>query len=153
MEKQFIEEAVRLALENVEKYGGEPFGAVIVKNGEIISSGVNEVERDHDPTAHAELLVIRDACQKLNTTDLSDCVLYASGEPCPMCLGAIYWANLKRVYYAYSLHDAEEVGLSSEYIYNQIASRNKEIVYQHVKVPLSLENPLKYWSKKMGKNV
>lgn len=147
MEPRFLEEAIRLAIENVEQDGGTPFGAVIVKNGEIVARGVNEMERSCDPTAHAELLAIRRACQKLNTTDLSDCVLYASGEPCPMCLGAIYWANIKEVYYAYSLKDAERVGLSSAYIYRQISEQDKDIVYKHVKIDTAQPNPLLIWKK------
>ncbi|MGK9983419.1 nucleoside deaminase, partial [Salmonella enterica subsp. enterica] len=90
---------------------GKPFGAVIVKDGQIVATGVNDVLATHDPTAHAEMQAIREASRLLGKTDLSDCHLYASGEPCPMCLGAIYWSQIKDVYYAYSGEEAAEVGL------------------------------------------
>jgi len=146
MEAKFMKEAIRLAVENVLKFGGKPFGAVLVKDGEIIARAVNEVEREFDPTAHAELLTIKDACKQLKTLDLSDCVLYASGQPCPMCLSAIYWANIKEVYFAYSLSDAGKVGLSSEYIYNQISAEHKEISFRQFHV--DSENPLNIWYEK-----
>ncbi|MEG1587102.1 MAG: nucleoside deaminase, partial [Bacteroidales bacterium] len=93
---EFMQKAIELSIENVEK-GGGPFGAIIVKGDEIIASGTNRVTADHDPTAHAEVNAIRNACKKLNTFDLSGCVIYSSCEPCPMCLSAIYWANLDKL--------------------------------------------------------
>lgn len=110
--EKFMQKAIELAKEN-EKQGGQPYGAVIVKDGEIISTGVNQMHLKTDPTAHAELLAIQEAARKLNTLDLSDCELYASGEPCPMCLATIYWANIKTVYYA-----EEATGLS-QFIYEE----------------------------------
>ena len=93
-----MRKAIELSIENV-KNGGGPFGAVIVKDGEIVATGVNRVTANHDPTAHAEVSAIRAACQKLGTFDLSGCEIYTSCEPCPMCLGAIYWAHLDKIYY------------------------------------------------------
>src|SRR5210317_1865231 len=97
---QYMEMAIDLAKENVESGKGGPFGAVIVKNGKVISSAMNEVTSTDDPTAHAEVVAIRRACQMLKTYQLDACEIYSSCEPCPMCLGAIYWARLSRVYYA-----------------------------------------------------
>lgn len=102
---KWLEETIQMALENVDN-GGGPFAAIVVKNGEIIGQGTNLVHVNNDPSAHAELLAIREACATLSSTDLSDCVLYASGEPCPMCLGAAYWATVGKIYYACSKADA-----------------------------------------------
>ena len=101
----WLEQAIRMAKENAAK-GDGPFAAIVVRNGEIVGTGVNRVGSEHDPTAHAELLAIREACIRLARTDLSDCTLYASGEPCPMCMGAIYWAKPGAVYYACSKAEA-----------------------------------------------
>ena len=103
-DKEYMREAIRLADESV-KNGGGPFGAVIVKDGEIIAGRSNSVTIDNDPTAHAEVNTIREACRKLGTFDLSDCVIYTSCEPCPMCLGAIYWARISRIYYGNTKKD------------------------------------------------
>ena len=120
MEKiDFMREAVRLSAENV-KNGGGPFGAVIVKNGEIIATGVNRVTANNDPTAHAEVSAIRAAGQKLGTFDLSGCDIYTSCEPCPMCLGAIYWAHLDRMYYACNKDDAADAGFDDSFIYKEL---------------------------------
>lgn len=105
--ENWLAQTIQMAVENVQN-GGGPFAAVIVKDGEIIGRGTNLVHLQHDPSAHAELLAIREACEKLQSTDLSSCVLYASGEPCPMCLGAAYWANLHTIYYACSKAEAYE---------------------------------------------
>lgn len=105
--QQWLEQAIRLAELNVNS-GGGPFAALVVKDGRIVGRGVNSDHLDHDPTAHAELLAIREACIHLETTDLSDCTLYASGEPCPMCMGAIYWARPGSVYYACSKQEAAD---------------------------------------------
>ncbi len=119
--EQFMKLAIELAYDNTKNKKGKPFGAVIVKDGEIVAKGVNNVLETHDPTAHAELLAIRQASLTLGTSDLSDCEIYASGEPCPMCLSAIYWANLKCVYYSYTAQEEEEIGLGTKYVYEQIA--------------------------------
>ena len=119
-DKAFMREAIRLATESVEK-GGGPFGAVIVKDGEIIAESSNSVTIDNDPTAHAEVNAIRKACKKLGTFDLSGCVVYTSCEPCPMCLGAIYWAHIGRIYYGNSRKDAAAIDFADDFIYEELA--------------------------------
>lgn len=118
-DKIFMREAIRLATESVSN-GGGPFGAVIVRDGEIIAGSSNRVTIDNDPTAHAEVNTIRQACQKLGTFDLSDCVIYTSCEPCPMCLGAIYWAHLKCVYYGNTKKDARDIDFADDFIYEEL---------------------------------
>ena len=114
-----MREAIRLADESV-KNGGGPFGAVIVKDGEIVAGRSNSVTIDNDPTAHAEVNTIRAACRKLGTFDLSDCVIYTSCEPCPMCLGAIYWARLSRIYYGNTKKDAAAIDFADDFIYKEL---------------------------------
>ncbi|OFX47168.1 MAG: tRNA-specific adenosine deaminase [Bacteroidetes bacterium GWA2_30_7] len=117
--KKYMHEAIKLSIDNVKNNGG-PFGAVIVKNGKIISKGVNRVTDLNDPTAHAEVNAIREASQKLNSFDLSGCEIYTSCEPCPMCLGAIYWARLDKVYFANNKTDAKKIGFDDSFIYEEI---------------------------------
>lgn len=112
--------AIDLATENVKNNGG-PFGAVIVKDGEVVASGTNRVTDSCDPTAHAEVSAIRAACKALDTFDLSGCEIYSSCEPCPMCLSAIYWAHLDRLYFAADRHDAARSGFDDEFIYDELA--------------------------------
>lgn len=119
-DKYFMTRCVEAAVEGLEK-GGGPFGAVITSDGEIVSEAFNRVVLNHDPTAHAEILAIRDASLKLGTHDLSNCILYTSCEPCPMCLGAVYWSGIRRVYYAYDRKDAEKAGFSDKMIYDEIS--------------------------------
>ena len=119
-QKKFMREAIRLSLENVQSGKGGPFGAIIVKNGEMIATGVNEVTGTNDPTAHAEIIAIRNACEKLNSFQLDDCEIYCSCEPCPMCLGAIYWTRLKAVYFANTKKDAAEINFDDNSIYQEI---------------------------------
>lgn len=121
MEKEytFMREAVALAAKNANGNGGGPFGAVIVKDGKIISAASNSVTPDNDPTAHAEVNAIRQACKQLGTHDLTGCVLYTSCEPCPMCLSAAYWAHVDKIYFAADRNDAEKAGFSDAFIYNQ----------------------------------
>ena len=114
-----MREAIRLADESV-KNGGGPFGAVIVKDGEIVAGRSNSVTIDNDPTAHAEVNTIREACRKLGTFDLSDCVIYTSCEPCPMCLGAIYWARISRIYYGNTKKDAAAIDFADDFIYKEL---------------------------------
>lgn len=116
---EFIEQAVDLATQNVHS-GGGPFGAVIVQNGTIIATGSNKVTLNNDPTAHAEVVAIREACLALNTWNLAETELYSSCEPCPMCLGAIYWAGIKTVYFAATREDAAIAGFSDALIYDEI---------------------------------
>ncbi len=117
--KKFMLEAIHLAEENV-KVGGGPFGAVIVKEGRIIGTGVNAVVRHNDPTAHAEVRAIREACKALETFDLSGAVIYTSCEPCPMCMGAIYWAHIDKVYYGNNKRDAGAIGFDDSFIYKEL---------------------------------
>lgn len=120
-EKKFMEEAIRLAVENAKNGTGGPFGAVIVKDGEVIAACGNSVTPDNDPTAHAEVNAIREACRKLGVFQLEGCEIYASCEPCPMCLGAIYWARPAKVYYASTKEDAALAGFDDSFIYKEIA--------------------------------
>lgn len=120
MEKKFMNRALELAREGMKKNQGGPFGCVIVKNGSIIAEGNNRVTSDHDPTAHAEIIAIRNACRILNSFQLNDCEIYTSCEPCPMCLGAIYWARPKRVYYAANREDAAKAGFDDDFIYKEL---------------------------------
>lgn len=119
MKNKFLNEAIHLSIENVKK-GGGPFGAVIVKNNKIIATGVNSVVKNNDPTAHAEIQAIREACKRLNSFNLSGCMIYSSCEPCPMCLGAIYWAHLDKVYYSNSRKDAQDIGFADNLIYSEL---------------------------------
>ena len=119
-QKKFMREAIRLSMENVQSDNGGPFGTIIVKNGKIIATGVNEVTKSNDPTAHAEMIAIRNACEKLNSFQLDGCDIYCSCEPCPMCLGAIYWARPKSIYFANSKKDAAEINFDDNVIYQEI---------------------------------
>jgi tRNA(Arg) A34 adenosine deaminase TadA len=119
MKEDFMRKAIALSVENVQK-GGGPFGAVIVKGDEIVATGVNRVTSNCDPTAHAEVSAIREASRKLGTFDLSGCEIYTSCEPCPMCLGAIYWAHLDRMYYGNTKEDAKEIGFDDSFIYKEL---------------------------------
>lgn len=119
-DEELMREAIRLSEENV-RAGGGPFGAVIAHDGRIIARGANRVTPNHDPTAHAEISAIRAACQALGTFDLTGCTIYSSCEPCPMCLGAIYWAHLDKLYYGNDQHDAAHIGFDDAFIYEELA--------------------------------
>ena len=118
-DKNFMRQAIRLANESVER-GGGPFGAVIVKDGEVIAGSSNSVTIDNDPTAHAEVNTIREACRKLRTFDLSGCTIYTSCEPCPMCLGAIYWARIGKIFYGNTRKDARDIQFADDFIYEEL---------------------------------
>ena len=118
-DKQYMREAIRLANESVER-GGGPFGAVIVKDGEVIAGSSNSMTIDNDPTAHAEVNTIRQACRKLGTFDLSGATIYTSCEPCPMCLGAIYWARISRIFYGNNRKDARDIDFADDFIYEEL---------------------------------
>jgi guanine deaminase len=120
-DSHFMEKAIELALNNVLSNQGGPFGAVVVKDGQIIGVGKNEVTGTNDPTAHAEVQAIRDACRNLNDFQLDDCEIYTSCEPCPMCIGAIYWARPKAVYYACTKQEAAKIGFDDQFIYDQLS--------------------------------
>ncbi len=117
---RFLADALRLAEDNARSGRGGPFGAVVVQGGRVIAEGVNLVTGAHDPTAHAEIVAIREACRRLGTFDLSGCEIYASCEPCPMCLGAVYWARLDRLVYAATREDAAAAGFDDALIYDEI---------------------------------
>ena len=120
MTSPFMARAIELSIENVRSGQGGPFGAVVVQNGSVIAEGVNQVTLTNDPTAHAEVLAIRQACKKLGFFELKACELYTSCEPCPMCLGAIYWARLSRVYFGSSAADASQAGFDDSFIYGEL---------------------------------
>lgn len=119
--QDFLQKAIQLAIDNVKSNRGGPFGAIVVKDGEIIGRGVNTVTIHYDPTAHAEIQAIRDACKHLQHFQLEDCIIYTSCEPCPMCFGAIYWARPKKVYFACSKEDAAQAGFDDQFIYDELA--------------------------------
>jgi len=118
--KKLMQEAIKCSLFGMDNNAGGPFGAVIVKDNEIIAKGWNKVTSTNDPTAHAEVTAIREACKKLGTFDLSGCELYTSCEPCPMCLSAIYWARIKKIYYANTRKDAADINFDDDFIYKEI---------------------------------
>ena len=119
MDKAFMQRAIDLSIENVDG-GGGPFGAVIVRDGEIIATGVNRVTANNDPTAHAEVNAIRAACSKVASFKLTGCTIYTSCEPCPMCLSAIYWAGISRIFYGNTKEDAEAIHFGDKFIYEEI---------------------------------
>lgn len=119
---RFLDRAIELAVTSVSHEKGGPFGAIIVQNNRIIATGYNQVTAHNDPTAHAEIVAIRAACQKLQSFQLTDCILYTSCEPCPMCLGAIYWARLAKIFYAGSRQQAAAAGFDDSFIYQQVAT-------------------------------
>jgi tRNA(Arg) A34 adenosine deaminase TadA len=112
--------AIQLSIEGVRSGHGGPFGSVIVKDGKIIAEAANQVTSNNDPTAHAEVLAIRKACESLRCFELKNCELYTSCEPCPMCLGAIYWARLSRIYFANTAEDAAKIGFDDSFIYSEL---------------------------------
>lgn len=116
---RFMQMAIDLSVKNVDE-GGGPFGAVIVKDGEVISTGVNRVVLNNDPTAHAEVTAIRNACEKLHTFELDGCTVYSSCEPCPMCLSALYWAGVSRICYGNTKEDARKIEFDDSFIYDQL---------------------------------
>lgn len=118
--RRYMLDAIALAAKNARSSTGGPFGAIVVKGGEIISTAVNTVTTDKDPTAHAEVNAIRAACRKLGTFDLTGCTLYSSCEPCPMCLSAAYWAHIEKIYFATDRKAAEKAGFSDAFIYDQL---------------------------------
>ncbi|WP_210367651.1 nucleoside deaminase [Bacillus sp. REN3] len=144
-----MKRAVELALDNV-KEGGQPFGAVLAKGNQAISEGVNELHKKHDVSGHAELLAIRRAQELLKTDDLSGFTMYASGEPCPMCLTAMYFAGIKEVYYCQSAEDAANAGLGkSRFIYEELKKQKAEREMHMAQMPLQedQQNPMKLWEK------
>jgi guanine deaminase len=120
MKLKFMRAAIRLSLQKMRGNQGGPFGAVVVRRGKIVGRGWNRVTSGNDPTAHAEVVAIREACRRLKTFQLDDCEMYASCEPCPMCLAAGYWARLRRIYYANTRQDAAAIGFDDEFLYREV---------------------------------
>lgn len=149
---KFLKRAIKLAEQNVINNQGGPFGAVIVKDGIIISEAVNTVTGSHDPTAHAEINAIRQACEKLNSFQLEGCEIYSSCEPCPMCLGAIYWARPQKLYFAASHLDAADVGFDDSFIYHEIRQPIdlRSIPTQQINLPENTK-PFEAWAMLDGK--
>ena len=125
MKNRFMSRAIELSIESV-KSGGGPFGSVIIKNNEIISEGMNRVTKNNDPTAHGEIVAIRNACKNLNDFSLKGCELYTSCEPCPMCLSAIYWSRIDKIYYANTRDDAKKIDFDDSLIYSELTKKIKE---------------------------
>ncbi len=150
--KLFLREAIKLARENVATGRGGPFGAVIVKDGQIIARGSNQVLGSKDPTMHAEVDAIRTACKKLNHFELKDCIIYSSCEPCPMCLGAIYWARPKALYFAADRHTAAKHGFDDKFIYDEIVKEPAQRGIKTVCITLEeREEPFERWDQKEDK--
>lgn len=150
---KFMKAAIKEERKGVLKGDGGPFGAVIVKDNKIIARGHNMVLKTKDPTAHAEIVTIRKACKKLKSFHISDCILYTSCEPCPMCLAAIYWANIKKVYFGCNRQDAEDIGFSDKMIYDEFKNEVKVAVEL---VNIDREFCLKgfeYWKNKSNKTM
>jgi guanine deaminase len=149
--QDYLNEAINIASENQEK-GGGPFGAIIVKDGEIIAESGNTVTLDNDPTSHAEINVIRKACKKLDNFELKGCVLYSSCEPCPMCLGAIYWSRLDAVYFSASKEDAKDAGFDDSFIYKElnIPPENRSIPMFQIGRSMGLK-PFEEWKMREDK--
>ena len=136
MDERFLHEAIRLSIDKMQAGEGGPFGAVVVRDGRIVGVGWNRVTSTNDPTAHAEIAAIRDACSRLGTFRLADCELYASCEPCPMCLAAIYWARIERLYYAAGREDAARAGFDDAWLHQQIVrwqAKRSLVTAQHLR--------------------
>ena len=150
-DEEYLREAILEAEKSVDK-GGGPFGAVLVKNGEVIARSGNTVIADNDPTAHAEVNVIRQAGSQLHTFDLQGTIIYASCEPCPMCLGAIYWANIDRVVFAASREEAADAGFRDAMIYTELALPPTQRHLPHSHLPLQEKSdPFRKWEEKVNK--
>jgi guanine deaminase len=149
-DKKFLEETIRIAVGNVESGRGGPFAALVVKNGEVIAGGTNQVTTANDPTAHAEVVAIRNACERLGYFQLEGCTVYSSCEPCPMCLGAIYWARPARLVFAATRSDAAAAGFDDEFIYSELAkpSAGRRIPTEHLVLPEGIQ-PFAAW-KNLG---
>lgn len=152
-DKNYLHQAIEIAKESIVN-GGGPFGAVIVRDDKIISEASNKVVLNNDPTAHAEILAIRQACSRLQKFELNDCILYASCEPCPMCLGAIYWSGIQKVVYSSDRIDAERAGFDDKFIYNEIMLETSErgITFMRLSDPAA-EEVFRMWNEKNDKVV
>ncbi|OYV18965.1 MAG: guaD [Methylococcaceae bacterium NSP1-2] len=152
--EEFLQQAIKLAVDNSSTGQGGPFGALIVKNNKVIAASSNQVTHLLDPTAHAEIMAIRLACQQLGDFQLQDCILYSSCEPCPMCLGAIYWARLAEVYFACNRHDAAAAQFDDSFIYDEIAllPAQRHIPMHHINLP-NASQPFESWAAKTDKRL
>jgi guanine deaminase len=149
-----MEKAIQLAVDNVRRGQGGPFGALVVRNGELIATGVNQVTGSNDPTAHAEIVAIRAACQKLASFQLADCEVYTSCEPCPMCLGAMYWARPQKFYYAASREAAARAGFDDTFIYGELSlASDRRTIPGYCLSPELGGKPFDEWAKTAGKLV
>lgn len=148
---KYIKMALNEARNGMIQGKGGPFGAVIVKDGQVISVACNEVLISNDPTAHAEVLAIRRASERLKTHDLSGCVIYASGEPCPMCLSAIIWANIRQIFHALGAEDAEKIGFRDSQIYRHLRGEEKILEIERIEIEGAVELYDDY--NKMGKEI
>ena len=151
-EEKFMLEAIKLSKKGMRQGKGGPFGAVIVKDGEIIGKSCNKVTSKNDPTAHAEMLAIRKASKKINNFNLSGCTIYTSCEPCPMCLSAIYWARIDKIYYANSSEDAKKIGFDDENFYQELIKneKNRKIKSVQIMREKALES-FEEWNEKVDK--
>lgn len=150
----YLRQAIALGRQGVEEGNGGPFGCVIIRNGEVVGEGCNGVTSTNDPTAHAEIVAIRDACQHLGDYQLNECTVYASCEPCPMCLGALYWARPARVVYASTREDAAEAGFDDDFIYREIglADNKRKIPFEHL-TEASAAGLFALWKEKGNKRL
>lgn len=150
--QKFLKKAISLAEKNMQSGKGGPFGAVIIKEGKVIATGYNQVLSSNDPTRHAEVDVIRKACKKLGTFELAGCVLYSSCEPCPMCLGATYWAHLDALYFAADKHIAAKHGFDDKFIYDEIELPLENRRIKTVRIEMTeQETPFNLWDSKTDK--
>ena len=151
MKNEFMKRAIELSIESVNK-GGGPFGSVIIKDNKIISEGYNKVTTNNDPTAHGEIVAIREACKKLKNFNLSDCELYSTCEPCPMCLSAIYWSRINKIYYANTREDARKIDFDDSLIYSEL---QKNINKRKIQMIQMMRNEalevFELWDKKIDK--
>jgi len=151
MKNEFMKRAIELSVESIKK-GGGPFGCIIIKNGEIISEGSNKVTLTNDPTAHGEIVAIRNACKKINNFNLSGCELYSTCEPCPMCLSAIYWARIEKIYYANTREDAKKIDFDDSLIYSELQKNiNKRKIPMIQMMRNEALKAFELWDKKKDK--
>ena len=152
MKEQWVDRVIELAIENVRSGEGGPFASVVVRDGAILAEGANLVTSTNDPCAHAEIVAIRRACQKLGSFELRGCEIYSSCEPCPMCLGAIYWARLARIYFAAAKEDASRAGFDDSFIYQEFSRRGdqREIQMMRIMNHKALD-PFRAWEQQPNK--
>jgi len=152
MKEQWVDRVIELAIENVRSGQGGPFASVVVRDGAILAEGANLVTSTNDPCAHAEIVAIRRACQKLGSFELRGCEIYSSCEPCPMCLGAIYWARLARIYFAAAKEDASRAGFDDSFIYQEFSRRGDQRKIQMMRIMNHKAlDPFRAWEQQPNK--